>query len=155
MQIIIRPATKEDANGILEAHQDSIRKVASKDYNQVQISGWSDHLKPEGYVRAMDAGESVFVAVIDNKIVGFSALRESEVMAVYVASNAVGFGVARLLYLAIENLALENQATKLSLSASLTAEGFYQHLGFSKLYSSSHKLNSGVEIPCIRMEKNL
>ncbi len=155
MDVTVRLAKISDAVGILEAHQDSIRNVASKDYSPEQISGWSDHLKPEGYIRAIESGEKMFVAEMDNRIVGFSAVRGAEVMAVYVSSIAVGKKTGRLLYEAVEAEAKKNNIEKLSLSASLTAEKFYQHLGFLKLFSSSHLLSSGIEIPCIRMEKIL
>jgi N-acetylglutamate synthase-like GNAT family acetyltransferase len=151
--MIIRSATAADSQGILEAHQDSIRKVASKDYNALQVAGWSDHLTPEGYVRAMEKGEVMFVAILDGKIVGFSAIKAGNVRALYVASHGIGKGIAKKLYAELENVAKKDRITKLTLSSSLTAEGFYTHMGFKKIEMSAHRLGSGVEIPCVKMEK--
>jgi len=151
----IRKATFKDAPDILRAHQDSIRKIASKDHSDSQIAAWSDDLTAEGYVKAMTNGEEYYVAWNNQIIVGFSSMKDSTVMAVYVSKAAAGLGVGRALYDTLEKEAVKRSLTKLSLTSSLTARGFYKRLGFSELEEVSHKFKSGEEVRCFKMEKSL
>ena len=151
----IRKATFQDAPGILRAHQNSIREIASKDHSVDQISAWSDHLTAEGYIKAMRSGEEYYIALDDEKVIGFSAMKNSTVMAVYVSSEGAGRGVGKALYYILEREAARRNLTKFSLTSSLTARGFYKKLGFVELEEVLHKFKSGVTVKCFRMEKNL
>lgn len=53
----IRRANRDDADGILAAHVDSIRSIGPSFYPQEVVDAWGAGLTPELYANAMDAGE--------------------------------------------------------------------------------------------------
>ena len=88
-------------------------------------------------------------------IVGFSSLGINEVNAVHVHPHYTQIGVGTLLLNAVETEALAQNMRKLKVSASITAVPFYQARGYQAIERSFHTLRSGVEIPCVSMEKSL
>ena len=153
--IIIKKATKEDFSEILRVHQNSIRRVASQDHDQAQVSAWSDHLQVQGYLDAYQSGEEFFVAVEKSIVIGFSSIKDNTVMAVYVSELGIGKGVGSKLYFTLENLAKERGVKELSLTSSLTARGFYKKLGFAELEEISHQFRAGATVRAFRMIKYL
>ena len=154
-QFSIRAATSSDAHAIWDVHTRSIRQVASRDYTPVQLAGWSDHLTAEGYVSAMEQGEVMFVAILDDKVIGFSSVKGASIMAVYVAPDGIGFGVGKALYQKLEAHAVAIGVAQLELDSSITAVGFYQKLGYTEISRKVHVTGSGAELPCVRMLKRL
>lgn len=149
----IRRAKEEDFQGLLKAHQKSIREIASRDHTELQVSSWSDFLTVDGYINAYLNGEEYFIAEIESTIVGFSSLKQNRVMAVYSAKSGLGLGEA--LYRTLENLARERGIEKLVLTSSLTARNFYKKLGFVELKESTHRFKAGASVRVFEMEKLL
>jgi len=155
--IKVRRATAEDALEICRVHVSSIREVCARDYTSEQISAWAGGKTPEGYVRAMNAGEEMFVALVEKNIVGFGAidLAKSTIQAVYVHPQAIGKGVGQALLLALEESARKANLDELTLPSSLTARNFYEKNGYIPGEQTTHTLSSGVEIECVPMKKRL
>ena len=95
----------------------------------------------------------MFVAMANERIVGFSCARPGEIAAVYVDPRHVRQGVGRQLLAVAESIA-GRARRKLWLHASLTAVPFYLASGYRKERRHS-LLRGGVPIPCVRMTKRL
>ena len=74
MEVKLRRARVEDATKIRDLHVAAIRKTCAPDYTPEQILAWSANRNVDRYRWAMEeGGETMFVAVSENKIVGFSS----------------------------------------------------------------------------------
>lgn len=158
-EILVRSAQPEDAFQIHHLHVTSVRTLCASDYTSEQIEAWVGKLDPQkryDYMAQANHSEILFVAEDKlGKIVGFSALGINEVNAVYAHPHYTQLGVGTLLLNAVETEALAQNMKKLKLSASITAVPFYQARGYQAIARSFHPLRSGVEIPCVSMEKSL
>lgn len=155
VKVLIRPALPSDSVGILHAHEDSIRSIASRDHTESEINGWCQNLSAASYTRAMASGEKMFVAERDGEIVGFSAVRENTICAVYVAGKFSNKGVGKELYFHAENFARTRGVKSLALTSSLTAKDFYVKMGFVIGKDVVHTFASGVQVICTEMRKVL
>jgi putative acetyltransferase len=158
----IRPATPDDAEGILLAHYSAVHETAKQDYSEVILHCWS---KPVNAARIaahrakMEANQGVISLVAVNEygtISGFAELVPPETLgAIYVAASAGRRGVASTLLTTLEGKAREIGMTMLRMDSSLTAAPFYIKHGFHELSQGTHTLTGGLKMPCIRMEKKL
>jgi putative acetyltransferase len=148
-----------DAPAILRVHVDSIRRVCSADYTSEQIEAWVRPKKLERYTRALERGDSMFVAVAgagaDERIIGFSSAQGDEVTGVYVAPDWLGRGAGRALLAALESDARARGITTMHLNSSLTAIRFYRAQGWQIVQNSTYRLSDSVEIACAKMSKAL
>lgn len=156
----MRTAKPEDAEAICHIHVTSVRELCASDYTLEQIEAWVGNLDPEKRCRSMAQNtESEILFVAENNqgvIVGFSSLgQHGEVNAVYVHPQYTRQGVGRVLLDAVESEAIARHVEKLKLSASTNAQPFYQSCGYQIIEHSFHTLRSGVQIPCVKMEKFL
>ena len=74
----------------------------------------------------------MFVAQVNGRLAGVVALEAGEVYSFFVAPDRQGRGVGRELLAFVEGRAREQGVRHLFLSASLTAVGFYEHLGYRR-----------------------
>ncbi len=88
--LAIRPATVDDAQGILKAHSAAVHRTAAGQYASDILNAWAAQLDADN-VRRM-AGiiasqlEFILVAEIDSNIVGFGSIvpKNGELRAIYV-----------------------------------------------------------------------
>jgi GrpB-like predicted nucleotidyltransferase (UPF0157 family)/GNAT superfamily N-acetyltransferase len=157
MPVEIRPATEADVDAIAAAHVDSILTLGPATYDPAIVKVWGAQRNGEPYLNAMRRGEAFFVAV-DEVVLGFSSHRvenDRHRTAIYVRGIAARQGIgSRLLRCAID-AALSRGATEVWVDASLIAVQFYQRNGFSVLGSGRHRLEAGLEMPCVHMKKTL
>ncbi len=152
----IRRARPEDLPYVAAVHRASILGLCAQHYSAVQLSQWTDALRPEGYA-ALLASREFLVAEQEGEVLGFGVLdfSESLINATYVSPRAVRRGVGRRLLEAMEAIAREHGATRLRLSSTLNAVPFYQSLGYQHQGAGTNRLPTGVELPCILMTKDL
>jgi GNAT superfamily N-acetyltransferase len=108
----------------------------------------------------MDGGELFFLAIRNDesskRALGFSSYRVEDGRhrtAIYVQGDAARFGIGTALFEAAENAAHEHGATELHVDASLAAVAFYESVGFERLATGRHRLNSGAVMDCVFMRK--
>ncbi len=155
-QITVRRAFQDDADNILALHMASIKELCSADYSQEQIDAWTANRLAAGYKWAMsEGGESMFVALAEDRIVGFASFRADEVCAVYVSPDHAGRGVGRVLLKTVEQQMKSNGITIGRLSSTLTAKGFYEANGWLNTGGPIFERRGGVDIPCLAMTKAL
>jgi len=154
--IKVRKARLEDAEAICHVHCGSVRTLCTNDYTPEQIEAWVGRSEPENFRKALvERGETVFVAEIEGVIAGFSSLFKDEIYAVYIHPEYTRQGVGTRLLNAVEKEAIFQQIKKLKLVSSITAKPFYQANGYQVVEHSFHTLPSGIQIPCVYMEKSL
>jgi putative acetyltransferase len=152
----IRDATQQDLRDVAAVHRASILGLCAQHYSVVQLSEWTDALRPEGYA-ALLATSEFLVAEQDGELLGFGILKLSGslINAIYVSPRAVRRGVGRRLHEAMEGIARQQGATRLQLSSTLNAVPFYEDLGYLQNGAGTNRLPTGVELPCILMTKDL
>ncbi|MBE9193680.1 GNAT family N-acetyltransferase [Gloeocapsopsis crepidinum LEGE 06123] len=154
--ITVRKAKLEDAEAICNVHRVSVRTLCTKDYTPKQIEAWVGKSEPDNFRKALvERGETIFVAEIEELIAGFSSLFKDEIYAVYVHPEYTRRGVGTRLLNAVEKEAIFQPIKKLKLVSSTTAQPFYQANGYQVVEHSFHTLPSGIQIPCVYMEKSL
>ncbi len=87
-------------------------------------------------VRELLGRRTVFVAWIGPRIVGTASLEGGTVRTVFVAPDAQGRGIGRLLMAEVERIARERRLSLLMVPSSATAEPFYRKLGFQPVLNA-------------------
>ena len=157
-----RRANASDAEDIAAAHVDSIHSTGALFYPAEVIYAWGAPRRGDAYVRAMERGEVFFIAIgtTDNKrlVLGLSAHRVvagQHRTAIYVRGSASRRGVGSALFRLAEAEAIAADAISICVDASLAAVEFYLANGFHEVSRGEHRLQSGVAMACVSMEKTL
>lgn len=130
--ITIRTASKSDVTEISTVICDALRCSNAKDYSEAVINRLFDSFSPKNVATMMDR-RTVFVALEDDLIVGTASLEKNVVKTVFVAPHLHRQGLGSQLMNAIETTAAKAGHVSLSLSSSLTAQSFYEALGYEVL----------------------
>ena len=161
-EIRFRRAGPEDADGIADAHRDSINSLGPAFYTPDVVDAWGAGLTPDVYERAMEGGEAFFIATgyVDGKpaVLGFSTHRvddEQDGTSVYVRGSAARRGIGTALLRLAEAHAIAHGATSIHIQASLAGVEFYKANGFEELGPGVAALMSGRSMPCVFMRKRL
>jgi putative acetyltransferase len=158
----VRRASLADVDQIAAAHLDSIRSIGSLFYDAAIVSDWAARVKGDLYVNAMASGEVFYVAIGElsgePQVLGFSSHRvdgHEHRTAVYVRRRAARLGVGSALFRKAEAGAIAAGATSIHVDASLAAVEFYKANGFEEVGRGKHRLQSGRQMACVFMRKNL
>ncbi len=156
----VRMATESDARCILEAHHDSVHKIAISDYGIEVARSWSPEVNEERvnqYLESSFLEETTVVAISDGVICGFGSIvdKDSELRAVYVKDQFGGLGVGSRILSRLESIARARGLKSLSMDSSVTAERFYLKHGYSVVERGEHTLSSGAKMSCFKMRKEL
>lgn len=133
----IRPAQAGDAAGISRVIIRALRETNAKDYTPDIIARVELSFSPAAVERLIDQRE-VFVAEMDNRVVGTASLDGQALRTMFVLPDVQGRGIGRLLVQRIERVARERQLAILTVPATVTAEAFYARLGFTAVREAYH-----------------
>lgn len=157
-----RRAGPADADNIAAAHRDSIRSIGPRFYPPNVVDDWGEGLTREMYVKAMEDGESFFVAVGEvggqPAVLGFATHRTDRShhgTSVYVRGYAARRGIGSALLRLAEADAVSAGATSIQIEASLAGVEFYRANGFEEVARGETRLMSGRPIACVFMRKRL
>ncbi len=127
----LRPFLPADAPVLAEIFQASIEELTEDDYSPAQAQAWAAQADDGAAFAARLAGSLTLVATLEGTPVGFASLKGADhIEMLYVHPDAIGNGVATLLYDAIEKLAGARGAGRLVADVSDTAEEFFRRRGF-------------------------
>ncbi len=156
MAVIIRPAVDSDRTGICTVHVRAIRETCSLSYSPQQIDVWAGLLSPDTYT-ALLKKRIILVGADATDIVGFGQLdpENSELQAVYVRPERQRQGIGRRLLSELEGQARALGISRLEVSATLNAVTFYEQNGYAPRRAAVHRMLSGLELQCLRMEKRI
>jgi N-acetylglutamate synthase-like GNAT family acetyltransferase len=130
-EIWVRQANESDLGDITQLFYDTIRNINIRDYSIEEVDDWSSwKVDIDKWLEKMQ--EQYFVvAVIKNKIVGFSSLAPDGYLDfMFVDKDTQGQGVASVLLSEIERKAIEQDNDLIYSDVSLTAKGFFEIKGF-------------------------
>ncbi|TXI07162.1 MAG: GNAT family N-acetyltransferase [Rhizobium sp.] len=133
----IRPALEADAESISAVILEALRETNARDYAPHVIARVAESFSPAG-VRELLRGRTVFVAIDGGNIVGTASLDDAVVRTVFVSPSKQRRGIGACLMAAIEQTATARGITSLSVPSSITAQGFYEKLGFTAVKDSFH-----------------
>jgi GNAT superfamily N-acetyltransferase len=156
MRLTICPARPEDAEAICEVYRLSILDLCAECYTVDQLVAWARAFEPLAIRMAIaDGAAAFFIAVMDNRIIGFSVLYEDMVRAVYVHPIFVRQKVGAMLLKAVEEKARSQGLKRLHLTASLNSRLFYEDQGYRVIGEADFSLNDYLSMRCYKMEKDL
>lgn len=146
--IEIRRACEEDAEAISRVILAALRGTNSPDYSPAVIERVARRFSPEA-VRILLNCREVFVAIRQQIVVGTASLEGATVRSVFVAPEAQGAGIGRVLMSAVVTAACSQAVELLRVPSSVTAEGFYSRLGFKRVREQRHgdELTIVMELP--------
>jgi GNAT superfamily N-acetyltransferase len=135
MECIVRPARDEDADDISAIVIRTLRETNAKDYTK-EIIARIEHSFTPNAVLALIGKRTVFVAVMDGRVVGTASLDGDTVRTVFVSPDVQARGIGKRLMAEIERTARERKIAALTVPSSIGAETFYRQVGFSVVRDS-------------------
>ena len=125
-------------------------------YSASAIAAWVNSKSLKAYQNIPNHNRLI-VAEEKEQIIGFGLLNldKKSIDSLYVWPNQAGRGYGKILLECIEKIAQEEGIDELTLSSTLNAVEFYQHMGYEKKMRSSYRLLSGVTLDCISMNKKI
>jgi len=137
MEWSVRAACAADAEDISRVIVRALRETNAKDYSPDVIARVEQSYSPAALANLMSQ-RKVFVATIEQQIVGTASLDGKVVRTLFVTPEMQGRGVGKLLMAVVERIAREDGVEALAVQSSVTAEQFYMRLGFKAVRDSHH-----------------
>ena len=155
--IILRRGRFEDTEELFQVTMKSIETLCAKDYTSEQLQCLLAN-KSERFRQGIKLGETIFVAELEGKIIGYSSLLSKSIGAMFVLPEYARRGVGKKLLATIEKEAIARNRKVLTAIASLTGVPFYQACGYRRLgnyslFIEDCQIGTTLKIPCIRMGK--
>ncbi|MFG1400374.1 GNAT family N-acetyltransferase [Xanthobacter sediminis] len=130
-RVSLRPFLPADAPALAALFRSSIAELTGEDYDTDQQEAWAAAADDEEAFAARLGALLTLVALRGGAPVGFVGLKDdSHIDLLYVHPEAVESGVAAALCAAVETLARGRGAKAVTVDASDTALGFFQHRGY-------------------------
>ena len=156
-----RIALVSDAPSLLQTRRQAVLGNHLGLYSEEVLQAWAPQISTESIVAEqalLQGGDRLTIVAEDaGNMVGLCSLGLSEglIKQCYVLSNCQGRGIAKRLMEMAEAEAAAKGIPCLRLSASLIALGFYERIGYRKMYDYLYELGPGLSMPCVMMEKDL
>jgi putative acetyltransferase len=130
--IKVRLFKVQDAKQIAQLFHDTVREVNIRNYSSNQVKVWApDNLHFRNWVDVCST-RFTYVAAEESLIAGFGELElNGHIDCFYCHKSYQRRGVGRQIYSAIEAKAVELSMSRLFVEASITAQPFFQRMGFS------------------------
>lgn len=130
-RIALRPFLPTDAPVLAALFRASIAELTGDDYDLDQQEAWSAAADDEVAFGEKLSALLTLIASCDGAPAGFVAVKDNaQIEMLYVAPQAAGSGVGAALCDAAETLARARGTTQMSVDASDSALGFFQHRGY-------------------------
>jgi putative acetyltransferase len=130
-KLALRPMLPTDVPLLAEIFRAAIEELTIDDYSEAQQAAWASAADDLEEFGGKLARELTLVATYGGAAVGFASLADNaRIDMLYVHPAAAGQGAGAMLADALEKLAAARGAKELSVEASDTASGFFEHRGF-------------------------
>jgi putative acetyltransferase len=155
VEIMIRPYTDNDLEGVVSCFTLSVRSIAGRHYDAQQVETWApDSPDMSAWTDRLRRG-GVFVAEIDSVIAGFARVEENGyVDLVYVHPDYERRGIGRQLLATAGKWAASRGAQRLESEVSIAARPLFEALGF-RVEQEQRVERRGVRFRNYRMSKLL
>jgi putative acetyltransferase len=151
----IRNYDLRDAPEIVRLFFETVRSVNRADYSEEQLRAWAPSVPDPDEWHSRMADRRTLVAEQAGEVVGFAELEDDGHLAMlYVRGDAVGQGVGRRLYEAVEREARAQSLGRIFTEASITARPFFKRRGF-RVVREQRVSRRGVSLTNFAMEKDL
>lgn len=149
-KLSIRKFRETDAERVSNIIRDNLTHVNCKDYPEDVINYMVELHSPK-YMRSISNKRKVYVVVCEDVVVGTGSIEDDIIYTVYTDIRYHGKGVGKKLMSLLEEIAANNGLRVVKLYASITAQRFYEKLGYIKIgEENSPEFGKG-----IIMEKHL
>ena len=128
----IREAILDDLDEIFCVHQASVRGLCSVAYSSQHIQTWFVDRTTDIYRPVLEQGK-LFVAELDQRIVGFVGALVGEVITLFVLPEVAGRGIGRALFLRGLSYAQQSCEGPITVLATMNAVPFYKSFGFESI----------------------
>jgi len=147
----IRIAVPQDINNIAHVFSRSVRVLCNKEYDKEIIEKWVLSKPPESRIEFVNR-QSLWVAQVDDKIVGYTIAVKGEIIALFVLPSHVNKGIGKTLLKHAIGIASQNNL-EVKLESTITAKSFYEKLGFKEI-SLGYYTHGGLDIsiPIVNMQ---
>lgn len=155
MNLHIRPAVADDGPVISNIFERAVLAQAEPFYSPEQTAHWSQAMTPDHFLNRFNSS-FMTVAELDGKIVGFTGLEAETgyVTLCYTDPDFMGQGIGKAQLEALEDRARSLGLTRIHLSSSLNAQGFYLSQGFQSLGEEERESGS-IRFRVVLMEKQI
>ncbi len=127
----LRPLLPTDVPVLGEIFRASVADLTGDDYTEAQQAAWAASLDDDVAFAKRLGQQLTLIATLEGSPVGFASLAgEDKIDMLYVHPAAAGQGAGALLIDALEKLAANRGAAKLTVDASDTALPFFQSRGY-------------------------
>jgi putative acetyltransferase len=155
LTILIRPYKASDVASVISLFRRSVRGIAARDYDRLQIRAWAPDIIDEEKFGHRRESKATWVAEVEGRIGGFSDLApDGHVDSLYVHPDFQRRGVARALLQYVEQEARAIDLRRLYTEASITARPAFEAVGFRVIVPQTITMR-GEAMTVYRMEKQL
>ena len=137
MQCQIRRALLVDAQAISKVVIAALQESNARDYSPEVIAQVEQNFCPTS-IMALMKQRQMYVAVVEQHVVGTASLDQAVVRSVFVSPRHQGRGIGQQLMARLMEAAIAAQVEELRVPSSLTAESFYAQLGFHTVRDEFH-----------------
>jgi putative acetyltransferase len=131
-KLALRPMLPTDVPLLAEIFRAAIEELTGEDYDEAQQEAWAATADDVEAFGERLAGALTLVATLAGAVIGFASLADNvRIDMIYVHPAAAGQGAGALLCDAMEKLAAGRGTKELTVDASDTARGFFEHRGFT------------------------
>ena len=152
---MIRKATRNDAQAILDTRVAAIRAQCREFYRTEILDAWTSGDLTEQF--ALWVESSFHVAVDGDKVLGSAAidLYSGQIDGIFVLPDLMSKGIGRQLLTSLENMALAAGLDQLVLNSTLNAAPFYRKCGYEGNAVAVYSSPRGFNLDCVPMTKVL
>jgi GNAT superfamily N-acetyltransferase len=144
--LTIRPLSGSDLSQISALIRNTLLVSNLRDYSLETVRAVMASFSTEA-LKELARHREMFVCVEERRLSGVVGLEREEVYSFFVAPDRQGQGVGRALLGFVEDRARQRGASRLKVSASLTAVGFYEHLRYRRTgFESDGRYGRTVEL---------
>ena len=151
----IRAYEAGDAPRISRLFYETVRSVNRADYSDEQVAAWAPAVPDPEEWHARMSRRLTLVAEEGGAVVGFAELEgDGHLDMLYLHTDAVGRGIGRRLYKAVEREARGRGLDRIFTEASITARPFFERRGF-RVVREQTVSRRGTSMTNFAMEKDL
>jgi len=136
MKIKIRKAKIEDAKKISLLKRKTLREINFKDYSKKTINVLIEKNNTKNILKKIKESE-IFCLIDSKEIIGTIAIDDNIVHGFFIKYNSIGKGYGKILMNFIENYARKKYMNKLIVYPTITAQKFYEKIGYKKTGETS------------------
>lgn len=134
VKAVIRSFNRKDLHALHRMICETIDASYSGVYPPRAVAYFKEHHSERKIVERNSVGEIlVLISERDSSILATGALIGSEITGVFVRHSDQRHGYGKAIMTQLEQIAMENGISELSLSISLPSRRFYEHLGYKVL----------------------